>query len=127
MAPAPAPLPSAASDTQQPSLLDTILQIPAAQVFAPSMPVASAPAQQTGVETVTIQTSNNPRDWNYILQHGNAQWDAVLLDGQQTFRNKRTGKFSSTMSGLGDDLKVNTTDLLMAGILALGVYYVLKR
>lgn len=68
------------------------------------------------IKNVQVQPSSDRSSWDYILQHGNPNVEAVLLDGNKTFRNKRTGKFSSSLNGLcglTDDQKPTPGDLLL--------------
>lgn len=57
---------------------------------------STAPAASvapSGNVSVTVNVAADQNAWSYILQKGNAKWQAVILDGVHAFRNKNTGSF----------------------------------
>lgn len=55
-------------------------------------------AVQVGSQTISVNAAADPNSWTYVAAYGNAKWQAVLLDGQQVFRNKSSGAFLKAKS-----------------------------
>jgi len=66
-----------------------------------SKPKPPVSGDYAGTTTITTSVSANTNSWSNVLQAGGKNgWKAVLLDGEQYFRNSRTGEFSKTLKGL---------------------------
>lgn len=92
-------LPTPAADAT-PS--DSMVTSPASSASRFPFPTSGgdAPAASGNV-AATVNTAAGPGTWDYVLQHGNPTWQAVIWNGQHAFKRKGKNQFSLTMNGLG--------------------------
>lgn len=85
-----------------PAVEDSMVTSPASSASRFPFPTSGgdAPAASGNV-AATVNTAAGPGTWDYILQHGNPTWQAVVWNGQHAFKRKGKNQFSLTMSGLG--------------------------